>query len=88
MNKKSCLTKTFQIATHAVWKTSVRLTFTSMNPKGLRFIAYAGIILSLFLSVWYLMKTYNEGNPRWIYLVMAAGVAVLLSQMLGGGRRR
>ncbi|MEQ9404128.1 MAG: hypothetical protein RIM99_11105 [Cyclobacteriaceae bacterium] len=60
-----------------------------MTPKGLRFLAYAGIMLTLFLSVWYLMKTYSEGNPRWIYLVLAAGVAVLLSQSIGGtGRRR
>lgn len=59
-----------------------------MNPKALRFFASAGILLTLFLSVWYLMKTYREGNPRWIFLILAVGIAVLLSQNLGRARRR
>ncbi|WP_089356547.1 hypothetical protein [Ekhidna lutea] len=59
-----------------------------MNPKLIRPLAFAGIILALFLSVWYLMKTYKEGNPRWIFLIMAFGIAVLLSQNLRGGGRR
>ncbi|MEQ9468681.1 MAG: hypothetical protein RLN88_14830 [Ekhidna sp.] len=60
-----------------------------MNPKGIRLLAFAGIILTLFLSMWYLMKTYEEGNPRWIFLIMALGMAVLLSQsLMGGGRRK
>ncbi|MEO9872548.1 hypothetical protein [Ekhidna sp.] len=59
-----------------------------MNLKSLRVLAFAGVILALFLSVWYLMKTYEEGNPRWIYLIMALGIAVLLSQNLRSGARR
>ena len=59
-----------------------------MNPKTLRFFASAGILLTLFLSVWYLTKTYKEGNPRWIFLVLAVGVTVLLAQSIGGARRR
>jgi hypothetical protein len=59
-----------------------------MNPKALRFFAFAGILLTMFLSVWYLMKTYREGNPRWIFLILAVGVAVLLSQNIGRTRGR
>jgi len=59
-----------------------------MNPKTLRFLGFAGILLTLFLSVWYLMKTYREGNPRWVFLVLAMGVVVLLSQNLIRPRRR
>lgn len=58
-----------------------------MNPKTLRLLGFAGILLTLFLSVWYLMKTYNEGNPRWIFLVMAMGVVVILSQNLIKSKR-
>lgn len=47
-----------------------------------------GIILTLFLSIWYTIKTYNEGNPRWIYLIMAFGIAILLSQNLAKPGRR
>ncbi len=60
----------------------------TMNPKALRFFASGGILLAMFLSVWYLMKTYEEGNPRWIFLVIAVGIAVMLSQSLGRARRR
>ncbi len=59
-----------------------------MNPKGLRFLASAGILMTLFLSVWYLMKTYKDGNPKWVFLIMAMGVVVLLSQSLGGWMRK
>lgn len=59
-----------------------------MNIKQLRFIGTVGIILTLFLSVWYLMITYNEGNPQWIYLVLAFGVTILLTLMMGLGQRR
>ena len=59
-----------------------------MNPKGLRFLASAGILMTLFLSVWYLMKTYKDGNPKWVFLIMAVGVVVLLSQSLGGWMRK
>lgn len=59
-----------------------------MRSKGIRFLALAGILLTLFLSVWYLMKTYKENNPRWIFLILAVGVAILLIQNMGGARRR
>jgi len=60
-----------------------------MNLKELRIIAFAGILLALFLSIWYLMKTYNEGNPQWMYLILTFGIALLLVQNLNlGGRRK
>lgn len=53
-----------------------------MNLKTLRFLAYVGIILTFVLSIWYTIRTYNEGNVQWIYLVLAFGIAILLSQNL------
>ena len=60
-----------------------------MNLKEMRAIAFAGIFLVLILSIWYLMKTYREGNPQWIYLIFAFGIAILLVQSIRfGGRRK
>lgn len=53
----------------------------------MRFFAIMGIILALFLSIVYLMNTYKSGNPQWIFLVMAAGMIVLLSQNIFQKRR-
>ncbi|WP_436514999.1 hypothetical protein [Ekhidna sp. To15] len=60
----------------------------SMDPRLIRPLAFAGVVLAMVLSVWYLLKTYEEGNPRWIFLIMALGIAVLLSQNLRPGGRR
>ncbi|MEP0986380.1 hypothetical protein [Ekhidna sp.] len=60
----------------------------TMDPRLIRPLAFAGIILAMVLSTWYVLKTYREGNPRWIFLVMALGIAVLLSQNLRRGGRR
>lgn len=48
----------------------------------LRFLAFGGIVLTLILSIWYTIRSYNEGNPRWIYLIMAFGIAILLTTNL------
>jgi len=50
-----------------------------MNPKSLRAIAYVGVLVTLVLSVMYFMRTLSEGNPRWIFMIMAFGIAILLS---------
>ncbi len=59
-----------------------------MDPRLIRPLAFAGVVLAMILSVWYLLKTYEEGNPRWIFLIMALGIAVLLSQNLRPRGRR
>lgn len=53
-----------------------------MNTSTLRFFGFMGVILAMVLSIWYTIKTYNEGNTRWIYLIMAFGIAILLTQNL------
>ncbi|MEM6642080.1 MAG: hypothetical protein AAF616_03790 [Bacteroidota bacterium] len=60
-----------------------------MNTSSLRFLAYLGIIVTLVLSIWYTLRTYNEGNPKWIYLVMSFSIAILLSyNLFRPGRRK
>ncbi len=60
-----------------------------MNIKGLRFLAYAGIVLTLILSIWYTLRTFRDGNPKWIYLIMAFSIAILLSyNLIRPGRQK
>ena len=60
-----------------------------MNLNSMRFIAFMGIILAMILSIWYTIKTYNEGDTQWMYLIMAFGIAILLTQnIFGGGKRK
>jgi len=55
----------------------------------LRFFAFAGIVLTLILSIWYTIKSYHEGNPKWIYLIMTFGVAILLTtNLIKPGRQK
>jgi len=60
-----------------------------MDVKVLRFLAFGGIILSLLLSIWYTIKSRDEGNPKWIYLMMFFGICILLvSNLIDSGRRK
>lgn len=59
-----------------------------MNPKALRAFAYLGVIIVLFFSVWYTMKTYNDGEPKWNFMILAFGIAILLGTNLIKGRKR
>lgn len=58
-----------------------------MNPQIIRALSYVGIVLVLVLSIWYLLRTYQEGNPRWYFLIMAMGIAILLSYNLIGTKK-
>ncbi|MCP4460145.1 MAG: hypothetical protein GY816_19290 [Cytophagales bacterium] len=50
-----------------------------MERKSLNAISTVGVIISLVLSVWYLIKTYQAGNPKWYFLIMACGIAIMLA---------
>jgi len=64
-----------------------------MNPKQINSIATVGVLISLVLSVWYLIKTYQAGNPKWYFLIMSCGIAIMLTygfvaKRKGGKKRR
>jgi len=60
-----------------------------MNSSSLRFLAYTGILITLILSIWYTLRTYQEGNPKWIYLIMTFAISILLSlNLFKSGRRK
>lgn len=58
-----------------------------MNPKALRAFAYMGIIVVLFFSIWYTIKTYNEGETKFNFMILAFGIAILLGINLIKQRR-
>ncbi len=49
-----------------------------MNPKAIRFFSYVGITVVMFFSVWYTLKTYREGEPKWNFMILGFGIAILL----------
>lgn len=55
----------------------------------MKLIAYLGILLTLILSVWYTVRTYNEGDTKWIYLIMSFAISIMLAlNLFKTGRRK
>lgn len=60
-----------------------------MDPRMLRAISFVGIFIALFLCIYYVLKTHQQGETKWYFLVMAMGILMLLSyQLLGSIKRR
>ena len=60
-----------------------------MNPKQLRAISFIGILVALVMCIWYLLKTYQDGDTKWYFLIMAMGILMLLSyQTMSGGKKK
>jgi hypothetical protein len=58
-----------------------------MNPQALRFLSYVGITVVLFFSIWYTLKTYHAGDPKWNFMILGFGIAILLGLNLVKGKR-
>ncbi|WP_109831136.1 hypothetical protein [Reichenbachiella versicolor] len=55
-----------------------------MNPKKLNRIAvFIGFIVLVFMTAQF-QKTYQNGDPKWNYLFMAFGMAIMLLFSLFG----
>ena len=59
-----------------------------MNPKMINFFSYASITAVMFFSVWYTMKTYHEGEPKWNFMILGFGIAILLGLNLIKKKKR
>lgn len=59
-----------------------------MNPKALKFFSYITITAVMFFSVWYTMKTYRDGDPRWNFMILGFGIAILLGLNLIKSKKR
>lgn len=49
-----------------------------MNVRKLRFYGVLGGMLLLFLGTFYFIKTYKDGSPKWNYVFMVFGMALIL----------
>jgi Na+/melibiose symporter-like transporter len=58
-----------------------------MNPKRLQFFAVLGGLLLIFLSFMHFMHTYNAGNAKWQYLILACGMGIILMNTIFRKRR-
>ncbi len=58
-----------------------------MNRNFLRGIATAASVVVLVMCLWYVWKTYREGEPRWYFLVMGMGIAMMLIYGVMGRRK-
>lgn len=61
--------------------------FRYMNPNTLKFLSYLGVTVVMALSGAYFLKTWQKGEPRWYFMVMAFGIALLLSYNLLNKRK-
>ncbi|MEP0368663.1 MAG: hypothetical protein ABJN36_12255 [Cyclobacteriaceae bacterium] len=58
-----------------------------MNTKVLRALSYVGITIVMFFSIWYTLKTYREGDPKWNFMILGFGIAILLGMNLIKSRK-
>ncbi len=59
-----------------------------MNPRTLRFLSLVGIVAVMVLSALYGYRTWQQGDTRWYFVILAIGIAMLLVFNLMGGKRR
>lgn len=59
-----------------------------MNPQMLRFLSYTGVTLVMVLSAAHFYKTWQNGDPRWYFMIMALAIAILLLYNVPKRRKR
>ncbi|MEQ8580887.1 MAG: hypothetical protein RIC30_06750 [Marinoscillum sp.] len=53
-----------------------------MNPKTVKYLSTLGVTVVMALSAAYFYKTWQKGEPRYYFLIMAFAIALLLSYSL------
>ncbi|XOV91930.1 MAG: hypothetical protein ACFHWX_17195 [Bacteroidota bacterium] len=59
-----------------------------MNPKALRFFSLVGIVVVMILSALYGYRTYQQGETRWYFFILAFAIAILLVFNMIGSRQK
>ncbi|MCV9386889.1 hypothetical protein [Reichenbachiella ulvae] len=59
-----------------------------MNPRLLQRIGVVGGFLLIFLATSEFLRSYRLGEPKWMYLVMIFGMAIVLTSTLFRKRRK
>lgn len=42
-------------------------------------LSYLGVVLVMIMSLFYAYKTWQNGEPRWNFLILGCGIAILLA---------
>jgi hypothetical protein len=58
-----------------------------MNPRVLKSLSYAGVTFVMIVSFLYTYKTYEAGAPKWNFMILGFGIAILLGINLIKRRR-
>jgi len=53
-----------------------------MNPKTIRSLSYFGVLLVMVMSLTYAYTSWQDGTPKWNFLVLGMGIAILLTMNL------
>lgn len=59
-----------------------------MNPNPIKYLSYLGVTTVMALSGAYFYTTWQKGEPRWYFLIMAFAIALLLSYNLGSRKKK
>ncbi|WP_258105398.1 hypothetical protein [Marinoscillum sp. MHG1-6] len=49
-----------------------------MNPNTLKKLSYVGLTIVMIVSLWYSYKSYSEGDPKYNFVILGFGIAILL----------
>ncbi|RJE73953.1 MULTISPECIES: hypothetical protein [Reichenbachiella] len=58
-----------------------------MKPKTMQRLGILGGFLLIFLATSEFLRSYRLGDPKWMYLVMVFGMAIVLASTLIRKRR-
>lgn len=50
-----------------------------MDPRTLRTLSYIGVTLVMVLSLYYGYSSYIRGEPKWNFMILGFGIAILLT---------
>lgn len=53
-----------------------------MNPKTVGPLSYVGLTIVMIASLMYTFKTYENGAPKWNFMILGFGIAILLGMNL------
>lgn len=53
-----------------------------MNPTALKALSYLMVTIVMMVSSGYFYRTWQDGEPRWYFMILALAIALLLSYNL------
>ncbi len=50
-----------------------------MDPRTLRSLSYTGVTLVMVISLYYFYTSWVKGEPKWNFMILGFGIAILLT---------